>query len=179
MRRPFYILAFIILLLGCENDLAEVKELFDYPDPDIEVVVEPRIIFSDSGIIQARIEGPLMHREVGSGLYGKDIFPNGLQARMYNNIGTVSSWLRADYGENLRKKNEILVERNVVLFNTEGDTLRAEELIWDQDEKILRTEKFVRMTSEGQLIYGFGFRSKEDFSEWEIEAFKGMVKIND
>lgn len=179
MIRSFYILAFFVFLVSCENDLAEVKGLFDYPDPDIEVVVEPRIIFSDSGIIQARIEGPLMHREVGSGVYGKDIFPNGLQAKMYNDEGAVNSWLNADYGENLRKEKEILVEQNVVLFNTEGDTLRAEELIWDQEEKILRTEKFVRMTSEGQLIYGFGFRSKEDFSEWEIEAFKGMVKVND
>ena len=180
MSEHNYFWIFLIFLLwGCENDLSEVKQLFDYPDPDIEVVVEPEIIFSDSGNIQARIQGPLMHREVGSGLYGKDIFPNGLSAEIYQKDGTINSWLRAGYGENQRKSNEILVQDNVLLYNTEGDTLRAEELIWDQDEKILKTEKFVRMTSDGQLIYGFGFRSKEDFSEWEIKAFKGMVEVEE
>lgn len=176
---PYLGLLIIVLMTACENDLSKVQELFDYPDPEFEVVVEPRIVVSDSGIIQARIHGPLLHRETGSGTYGKDIFPEGVSTKMYNRKGQVNSWLLAEYGENRRKDNEIMVEKNVLLYNIEGDTLRAEELIWDQDERILHTDKFVRMTSKGQLIYGFGFKSKEDFSEWEIKALKGMVELDD
>jgi hypothetical protein len=172
-------LLLILALASCENNIGEVKDLFDYPDPNIEVVVEPKIVFSDSAKVQARITAPIMHRESSSGVYGKDIFPDGVKAKMYNKDGKISSWLNADYGENRRKTNEIMVERNVLLYNTEGDTLRAEELIWDQEEHLLHTDKFVRMTSEGQLIYGFGFRSREDFSEWEIKAFKGMVEVDE
>lgn len=168
----------ILCLASCENDLAEVQNLFNYPDPEIELIIEPVITYSDSGIVKTKIYAPEMHRQAAV-TNGTDIFPKGVSAEFFNKGQYVESWLDAEYGENRRSKSEIFLSGNVHLYNLEGDTLKAEDLIWDQKENILMTEKYVRIQTAGKLIYGFGFRSKDDFSEWEIKAMKGAVDVED
>ena len=166
------------IYLACENDLQEVQKLYDYPDPDLEIVENPRIIFSDSGIVQAHVSGPLLHRKAGvSGNY-TDLFIDGVEVEFVGEDGEITSWLFADYGENRKTSDEVYVRDNVLLYNVAGDTLQSEDLYWDISESILYTDKFARLRSQDKLFYGFGFKAKDDFSEWEMKALKGVADVD-
>ncbi len=167
----------IVFCLSCENDIDDVNRLFDYPDPKIEVVKEPNIIFSDSAVVQAYVEGPLLHREGGVSGDFTDKFMEGVSVEFVGEDGEISSWLFADYGENRRSLNEIYVRDNVLLYNAEGDTLQSEDLYWDISKAELYTDKFARLRSKEKLFYGFGFKAKDDFSEWEMKALKGVADV--
>jgi len=106
------------------------------------------------------------------------MFIEGVEVEFLGPDGQPTSWLFADYGENRKGQNEVYVRDNVLLYNTEGDTLRSEDLYWDISESILYTDKFARLRSRGKLFYGFGFKAKDDFSEWEMKALKGVADVD-
>lgn len=173
------LLSFILLgILACENELEDVQRLYDYPDPNIERVESPRITFSDSGLVQAYVRGPLLHRKAGVSGNFTDMFIEGVEVEFLGEDGKPTSWLFADYGENRKTVNEVYVRDNVLLYNTEGDTLQSEDLYWDISKSILYTDKFARLRSQGKLFYGFGFKAKDDFSEWEMKALKGVADVD-
>jgi hypothetical protein len=163
--------------LACENELADVQRLYDYPDPNIERVESPRITFSDSGVIQAYVRGPILHRKAGGAGNYTDMFIEGVEVEFLGEDGQPTSWLFADYGENRKAIDEVYVRDNVLLYNKQGDTLQSEDLYWDISESMLYTDKFARLRSQGKLFYGFGFKARDDFSEWEMKALKGVADV--
>jgi hypothetical protein len=177
MIRYLLFAIFMLLVLSCENDIDDVNRLFDYPDPKIEVIKQPKIVFSDSAVVQAYVEGPLLHREGSVSSNFTDKFIEGVSVEFVGENGEISSWLFADYGENRSGLNEIYVRDNVLLYNADGDTLQSEDLYWDISKAELYTDKFARLRSKGKLFYGFGFKSKDDFSEWEMKALKGVADV--
>jgi hypothetical protein len=177
MKRCLGIILFILSLTACENDLQDVKRLYDYPDPNIERVDSPHITFSDSGLVQAYVQGPLLHRRAVAGGNFTDKFIEGVAVEFLGPDGKPTSWLFADYGENRKTVNEVYVRDNVLLYNNKGDTLQSEDLYWDISESILYTDKFARLKSQNKLFYGFGFKAKDDFSEWEMKALKGVAEV--
>ncbi len=178
MDRWMFVLVLSLILVACENDLQDIKRLYDYPDPNIERVDSPRITFSDSGLVQAYVRGPLLHRKATAGGNFTDRFIEGVEVEFLGPDGKPTSWLFADYGENRKSVNEVYVRDNVLLYNDKGDTLQSEDLYWDISESILYTDKFARLRSQDKLFYGFGFKAKDDFSEWEMKALKGVADVD-
>jgi hypothetical protein len=56
--------------------------------------------------------------------------------------------------------------------------LNAEELIWDQNKKKIYSDKFVKVTTEDEIMFGNGFESNEDFSEYKVKKLTGQLKID-
>ena len=67
---------------------------------------------------------------------------------------------------------------NVFLVNSKGEQLNAEELIWDQNKKKIFSDKFVKVTTEDEIMFGNGFESNEDFSEYKVKKLTGQLKID-
>jgi lipopolysaccharide assembly outer membrane protein LptD (OstA) len=67
---------------------------------------------------------------------------------------------------------------NVFLVNSKGEQLNAEELIWDQNKKKIYSDKFVKVTTEDEIMFGNGFESNEDFSEYKVKKLTGQLKID-
>ncbi len=40
----------------------------------------------------------------------------------------------------------------------------------------IHTDKFVKVTQPGEIIYGFGLEAEQDFSYWKIKVPKGRIK---
>ncbi|MBK8051862.1 MAG: LPS export ABC transporter periplasmic protein LptC [Saprospiraceae bacterium] len=57
--------------------------------------------------------------------------------------------------------------------------METSELIFDEIERIVYTEKLVRITNpiKGDTTYGFGFKANQDFTRFEIKK-KVQGKIN-
>ncbi len=128
------------------------------------------MIYSDSADVVLLLESPVFISKTKD---NKKIieYPNGIKISFLDSEDKPNSWLIADKAENLIKEKKFIVRENVKLYNTNNDKLETSELIWDEKKEILSTEKFVKITqpSKGDTLYGYGFVSNREFTEFEIK----------
>lgn len=134
------------------------------------------IDYSDSGLLKAKITAPKL---IGYKVDGNEIvkMPKGIVANFYNDSGAVESYLTAEYGISYQTKKITEVTRNVQLRNNKGERLNTEKLVWDQRRQLIYTDKFVRITTNDEVLTGEGLESKQDFSNWHILKPRGRIKI--
>jgi hypothetical protein len=51
-------------------------------------------------------------------------------------------------------------------------------LVWNEKIQKFYTEKFVKITTPTQIIYGDGLESNQNFSEYKIINIKGIIGVN-
>ena len=164
------------LFAACENDPKDIRAWTE----DKMLVEEGRNIeslISEGSRLKARLVAPLMLR------YQKDTaiveFPKSLKVDFYNATGVVESHLDALYGKYFESINRVLLRDSVVVFNFAGDTLKTQELWWDQNSQMIYTEKPVRIRKSGNLIFGVGMDARQDLSDIRIRQVTGTLMVPD
>ena len=171
---------FLIVLISCTNDVKEIDALFVGADLNKEHAENVEILYSDSSMVRIRIEAPKMTRHLEkSNVY--DEFPEGLKVTFFNNNGRPSSWLEAGYAIKRENEGKVYVKKDVVVYNSRNDMLRTIELIWDENEKTISTEKAVKIMqpSIGDTLFGYGVIANEDFTRFEIKRNVSAIKNYD
>ncbi|HSK12636.1 MAG TPA: LPS export ABC transporter periplasmic protein LptC [Phnomibacter sp.] len=163
-----------MVLWGCENDPAEI-EAMTRDSKEVEEAKGIKATFSQSGILKAILEAPLMYRVRGDTIYTE--FPETLLVTFYNELGQQESVVSAHYARYLEMYRKVYLRDSVVVYNVKGDTLYADDLWWDQDQEIFYTERPVRIRSITQQLDGTGITAKSDFSKYTIHNPKGPVAI--
>jgi LPS export ABC transporter protein LptC len=95
----------------------------------------------------------------------------------YNDSLQVQSTLTAKYGKYFEQNGNVLVRDSVVVTNLKKEQLNTEELVWNEKLQKFYTEKFVKITTPTQIIYGDGLESNQNFSEYKIINIKGMIGV--
>ncbi|MCB0582856.1 MAG: LPS export ABC transporter periplasmic protein LptC [Phaeodactylibacter sp.] len=171
-------LAAALLLAGCKNKVEDVNALVSKFDTHVETATDVEILYSDSAQVRVRITGPTM-------LYHLDRqeprqeFPDGVSVDFFGPEGAITSELDARYGLRLENKNEVIVRDSVVWLSVEGEKIETEELIWDERQRKIYTNKFVVITRPDEIIYGHGFEADQDFTYSRINAIEGRLKVDD
>ena len=171
MRILLSMLCLSFLYTSCVNDMKEVDELMEDVDAIyMDTARQVRILYSDSAQVQVEIEAPTLVRHL-SKEDPRDEFPDGVYVKFYNENKKVSSWLKADYAVKLENQDIIIARYNVQLYNANQEKLESPELIWNEKEEIMYTDKIVRITKpmSGDTTYGSGFETNQDFSRFEIK----------
>jgi hypothetical protein len=177
-------ICFGVIFYGCVNDLAEVNELFEKAETGTEVARDIEMLYSDSAIVRVRIIGPTLvrHLEVEKPY---DEFPDGVHVDFLDADGTVNSTLDAQHAERYMRENIVIVRADinqgisVTLENNKGERLETSELIWDEGDAKVYTDKFVKITKPEEIIFAYGFEAKQDFSEYNLQRVVGRVKVNE
>lgn len=162
--------AFCIICLwvaGCENSEQEIKEFTEKKTG----VDEARMIetyFSQSGKMKAKLTSPLMFRYQDT--LPRVEFPNTLHVDFYNDSLQVESILDALYGRYLEGQKKMFLKDSVVVIQQfNQDTLRCNELWWDQNKEIFYTDKPVKITKkDGTVLPGNGLEASQDFRDIKI-----------
>ena len=87
------------------------------------------------------------------------------------------STLTAKTAVRYQEKGKIIARDSVILVSSKQERLETEELIWDEKTAKVYTEKFVKVTKPGEIIYGYGLEAEQDFSYWKITVPKGRIKV--
>jgi LPS export ABC transporter protein LptC len=143
-----------------------------------EIIYNFKIHYSENGIIKFVVEG----EEAINWSHKKEmVFPKGFFATFYEEDMTVKSTLHANHGINYEEKRIMIATDSVVLINfNKEETLNTDELIWDQNKKLIYSDKFVKITTNEDVIFGNGgFESDEAFDEWIIKNPTGDFIINE
>lgn len=169
--------AVFVVLTGCSESLPKRADIFyTADDAAVEVARGVEILYSDSAILRVRVKAPTLHNHLDPENPRQE-FPDGIHIDFFTPGGLrINSVLTARFAVRQTDKGLITARDSVVLITADREVLETEELIWDENKEQLRTDKFVKITRPGEIIYGFGLEANQDFSFWKIIVPKGTIK---
>lgn len=183
---PFCLLKYIVFIFvlaictlsACSNDMKDVDALMSSYGVDKEIAEDVEIYYSDSAVVRIKITAPKLVRYLNKNQPNEE-FPEGLVVEFYNIHKQPYSWLKADYGMRDVLKKQIITRKNVLMYNRKNEKILTSELIWDETEEILFTEKYVKIIQPAtqDTTTGFGFETNQEFSRFEIKR-KGSASLS-
>lgn len=174
--RNCFCLIFLVAA-ACTDPIKETRQVFTQDDVAVEVGREVEILYSDSAVVRVRVTGPVLHNHSGREKPRQE-FPEGIQMDFLSPDLSVRSVLTAKTATRYQEEGKIIARDSVVLTTVKQEKLETEELIWDEKTAKIRTDKFVKVTQPGEVIYGFGLEAEQDFSYWKILVPKGRIKVD-
>ncbi len=155
------------ILPSCKNDVQTVLSL-DVVDTLPEMTARDiEILYSEKARVQIKLISPLLVSK--SEEEPVLLFPKGFTVFFYDSAMNLKSTITAEYGISYEKKKLMEARNNVVVENLEKEEkLNTEELFWDRDKGLIYSNKFVRITSGGQVYTGDGLTSYQPFDELEV-----------
>lgn len=167
---------FWLFLTSCEKIKKETRQVITENDVAVEVAKDVEILYSDSAVVRVKVSGPTL-LNVNDRDDPRQEFPDGIRFDFLQPDLTVRSVLTAKSAVRQQEKGLITVRDSVVLTTIKQEKLETEELVWDEKSAKIRTEKFVKVSQPGEVVYGFGLEANQDFSYWKILVPKGRIKV--
>lgn len=167
----------LVLLPSCRNDLKTIHSTLDRSMLNTEKADEVVIIYSKEGHTKAQLmtkNFTHIQQTIPSYIEMK----NGLRVEFYDDSLRPMTVLTAKYGKLFEDTGNVLVRDSVVVVNNKKEQLQTEELVWNEKIQKFYTEKFVKITTPMQVIYGDGLESNQHFTEYKITNVKGIIQVN-
>jgi LPS export ABC transporter protein LptC len=105
------------------------------------------------------------------------ILPKGVFVTFFDDDEKISSTLRADYGVRYDLSKRMEAKYAVEVVNKNGEKLETERLIWDENNKRIYTDAFVKITTASEVIRGKGMESNQDFTKYQIKQVTGTIQL--
>lgn len=172
---PF--LGIAMLFFSCANKIEKIKEVAA-GDKLAGIEAENfQMIYSDSTIVRFKLITPKLIR------YDKTDdpfmeFPDGVEIEKFNAQMEQIASITSNYARYYEKERRWEAKNNVVAVNPQGDTLKTEQLIWDEDKGKIYSEQFVKIIRKDQVIKGIGFESDQNLTNYKIDQVKGSMYVN-
>ena len=171
IRHTHFIKAVLLscfFVCACENDIRQVREL-SAKKTSTEQATNVESYLSQDAIVKAKLTAPLMLRIEAD--TPRTEFPKTLRVEFYDDSIKVESRLFAKYGRYLQNQAKVLLRDSVVVYNVKGDTMRTNELLWDQNKGNFTTDKPVYIHQpNGNIINSIGMTASQDLND--IKLFK-------
>jgi len=171
---------FIILswmVLSCENklDLIPKSDLLTLPSLTVK---DFETVYTDSGMLQLVLSSPLMEQ------YNNNVSPyseflSGLKVKFYDGQKEPSASVTAKYAKYTKNDNLWELKDSVVVINEGNDKLETEVLYWDQVKNLIYSDRFVKITSEDQIVMGTGFESDPRLIKRRIKKVSATIYLKD
>ena len=166
----------VVFLFSCESDIQKVKEFADIQSQPNIVAEGFESIFSDSTIIRYKLNTPkLIYREEADPPHIE--YPIGVHIEKYDARMNIIASIRSNYAKFFTKEERWEAKNNVVAINANGDTLKTEQLLWDERKGKIYSDEFVKIIRADQIMTGVGLEANQDFSNWKIKNPKGTIYV--
>tara|TARA_Y100000768_G_scaffold137219_1_gene102177 strand:+ start:80 stop:610 length:531 start_codon:yes stop_codon:yes gene_type:complete len=160
----------ILFLISCsENDTIDEisKDVHDQLSTNVEITLTKK------GNITATINSEILKKNNQS-----------LQLELYNNVNVNlfdenfehKSLIKSQSAIVNEKENRMKAYGNVIVISHEGKILMTDSLSWDNNsDKIYTNANLKFITSDTDTLYGTGFESNIDLSDWNILKPRGSI----
>ena len=167
----------LFFLWSCENNIDTVNLLTSSDKHPVESGKNIEIIYSDSAKVKMRLFGPVMNKYQTANPYVE--LPKGVRVEFYDSKMVVKSKLSSKYAIKYENEHRVVMKQDVVVVNENGEKLNTEYLVWDQDKKLISSDKFVKITTRDEVIYGEGLEANEKFTKYKITKPQGVINVRD
>jgi len=181
-NRTYYFVA-VALLMGCffvftscENDEKEVDKLFQ-KQVAVEEAKDVESYLSQSGTVKAKLTSPYMLRVQADSPYME--FPRTMHVDFYNDSTVIESTVDSRYAKYVEYDHKVLLRDSVLVQSIKnGDTLRTQELWWDQDKKEFYTDKPAHVYQRDKIIFAKnGLRAAQDLTSYTFYSSSGPMLV--
>ena len=176
--RKAWIIGLILVAItaaGCGNDLKDPDQEVKYTGP-LRETSDVVTLYSDSAKLIIKMTAPVQQDFEN----GNAVFPKGIYIEFYDESGDINSTLKANYGKQDRNQNLYHVRGNVVINNRKkNEKIETEELFWNRSRDKIYNEKFVKITTEKEIITGYGLRTNQDFSPYSLKRLTGEFELEE
>lgn len=181
MNHTFLLFMFFFVIsfgfIACSVDTDEIKSMYEKLEMPNDMGRDVTLVYSEYGHVKARLTAPVLTMYEGDDPHME--FTEGMKVLFFNEYQDIESELTANYGIRYEQKEKMIARNDVVVINKDGDRLNTEELIWRQSEGKIFSDKFVKITTADEILYGDGLEANEDFSEYTILNIKGIIQLED
>ncbi|MDE6448081.1 MAG: LPS export ABC transporter periplasmic protein LptC [Muribaculaceae bacterium] len=130
-------------------------------------------MISDSGVTQYRIVAPLWEvYDEGDAPHWR--FPEGLYLRKYDRKFRVIATIAADSAIYFKNKNLWRLDGHVEVTKEPREVFLSQQVFWDQNKGIVYGDSFIHIENATHMMEGYGFRAKQDFTEYSINHPMGI-----
>ena len=171
----------ILMIAACQTkvstdipaELLKVTKMQDMEATDFET------FYSDSGVVKYHLQTPRLLVYDDPKQPYKD-FPDGFIMQRYDLNKKIISQMSGNHGKYFEREKRWEANGNVVLVNSEGDTLRSEELKYNQAEELIFSDQFVSIKKGDQTIFGNGgFKSDTQMTKWSFIHTTGHLYMKE
>jgi LPS export ABC transporter protein LptC len=181
-NRTYYFVAAALLMgcffvfTSCENDEKEVNNLFK-KQVAVEEAKNVESYLSQSGTVKAKLTSPYMLRVQADSPYME--FPRTMHVDFYNDSTVIESTVDAHYAKYVEFDHKVLLRDSVLVQSIKnGDTLRTQELWWDQDKKEFFTDKPAHVYQRDKIIFAKnGLRAAQDLTSYTFYSSSGPMLV--
>jgi LPS export ABC transporter protein LptC len=168
------VLTLATIAFSCKSDIEKVQELSDAQNVPSLRIENLNGRLTEMGRIKVRFTAPRMLQYNFATEKYTD-FPDGIELYRYTDSATFESSVIADKAINYEAKNLWEATGNVKMRNAKGELLETEKLYWDQKNKRIYTDVWVKITNKDAIINGEGLESDEAFDNYEIQRVSNSV----
>ena len=184
MRRTtttYYLLTALLMgcffvFTSCENDEKVVNELFQ-KKVAVEEARNIESYLSQVGVVKAKLTSPYMLRVQADSPYME--FPKTMHVDFYNDSTVIESTVDSRYAKYVEFDRKVLLRDSVLVISIKnGDTLRTQELWWDQDKKEFYTDKPAHVFQRDKIIFAKnGLRAAQDLTSYTFYSSSGPMLV--
>lgn len=164
--------AAITVFVSCSDD--SLPDPLDMSVTPVQQVYDMEVLQSDKGYVSMRMTAPVMQSfeyTADSVFHSFDLYPEGIHVDAYTEDGALETVVTADMArhETARGADSWMACGNVVVTNViKQETMVSDTMYWDQAEKIIHTDCFVKITSPKGMLQGYGMKSDERARNTEL-----------
>jgi LPS export ABC transporter protein LptC len=104
-------------------------------------------------------------------------FRKGLKVEFYDGKPTLQGSVTAKYARFDKNSQIWELKDSVVVINENNDKLETEQLNWDHGKDLIYTDRFVKMTSEDEIVQGFGFESDSHLTRQVVKKVSAIIYV--
>ncbi len=165
--------ALLILMFACENKIETIRKSDIESMPSL-TVRDFETVYSDSARIVFVMRSPLLERYTDRKPQYSE-FRKGINVAFHDGHPEPIASLNSKYARYLEEKKLWELKDSVTAINEKGETLETELLYWDQEKDLVYTDRFVRITSEDQIVMGTGLEANSRFTRWKIRNVSATI----
>ncbi|MDQ1296347.1 MAG: hypothetical protein QG611_325 [Bacteroidota bacterium] len=107
-------------------------------------------------------------------------FRMGMDLIYYEGKTDSAGRVTARYARFTNKKKLWELRDSVVVTNFDSNyKIETEELFWDQQKDIFYNDRFLKFSSDDQIVYGNGFESDSRLNKRKIRNVSGPIYLRD
>lgn len=161
---PYLFVLLLVLVSSCKE---EEPVVFDFEQTPVQSVRNMKILQSDQGRAEMRMEAPLMQRfsfTKDSLQQSYEFYPEGFFVSAYTEQGELETTITSNQAKHITTPGQESWSAfgDVVIINhLKGEKMESDTIYWNREEKQIYTDCYVRLSSDGGLMQGYGMTSDE------------------
>lgn len=133
------------------------------------------IYYSEKGIKTARLKAPTQMKQEDS--LNRTFFPDGFYLELLDSLGHINTTLAAKYGEYDHTTNQMKARDSVRVNGSDGQSLKANELVWKKNENKMVSYGAVEMRNKSEIILGDTLFGDENLRQYVVKRVRGVIHV--